>query len=129
MPPIDPLTRPVQDGIVSRDRDPRGHEFVVWEPGNGTRYTFLFLATRHLPGNVQRELNAPQGAIVAMWLNPVNHPTRMAATWFSDSSAHLAPSWVARKLGVSINDAMIVARLFAFIAGVREKPAPSIEAP
>lgn len=122
--PADPMSRPVADGITSRERDSRGHEYVVWEPGNGVRYVFLFIATRFLPGDVQGELGSPAGSLVGVWLNPVNHPSRMAAAWFSDSAAHLSPGWIARKLGVSVADATPVARLFAFMVGKTGRDQP-----
>jgi len=105
----------VADGIVQdlRLRDTRA---VVYEPGNGTRYSLLLVDLDHVPAGTMREMDLPANGILVFWANPLRTPQRKVGTVISATSAsHIHPRILGRALGAPPADAMILSELFSYL--------------
>lgn len=105
-------TKPtVQDGIVLREKN--GSQLVIYEPGNGTRYTMLI--TQITPFGFTDKARDALGlgkrsiGYVVAW----PHLRYQSLTYTAGS--YLAPIWLCEKTGCTLADAVVLCELLAYL--------------
>jgi len=96
----------VEAGIVARETT-MGRTFIEYQPGNGTRYVFLFVEIVGMP-----KLTEHAGANPHSWL--VMDTIHNSAYLFA-AHGFIAPQLVKEKLGRNEVDSVVVAELIAHV--------------
>ena len=105
---LDLRTKPtVQAGIVLLDK------VVVYEPGNGTRYTMLITEVSKFGfSDTARDalgLGTMSGGFVVAW------PHLPYQTLIYTAGSYLAPNWMRNKVGCTLADAVVLCELLAYL--------------
>lgn len=98
----------VREGIVVREGTRLDRQrYVEYEPGNGTRYAFLFVDLGKMGATCRADfgLYRGEGGTLVTWANKPGHPSMVVAANF------LSPDLVREKLSASIGDAVVIAEL------------------
>lgn len=99
----------VQDGFVEWGCC-EGTEFVIYEPGNGTRYCLLIQYTGRFSSGSRDALGlgTGHGYIVAF-------PNSFYRTLTYTAGSYLAPIWLHEKTGCTLADAVVLCELLAYL--------------
>ena len=115
----------IEAGITTNNAFPRGERVVVYEPGDGTRITLLFLDLSSIPSGAARDLGFIPNATLVLWANPVRSPARKPSTMVSPSQTKVSLRKVRQELGCSLDDALPVAEVIGYVMGMDVQGAPA----
>jgi len=98
----------VEAGIVAKETT-MGRTYVDYQPGNGTRFSYLFVEIVGMP-----KLTANAGANPHSWL--IMDTNNRRAHLFG-AVGFLAPRYVAEKLALSESSSVVIAELISYVTG------------